>query len=139
VRQFPYVGLPVFMNSRYCAVPRRWVERQFSAYMWNFEAARGQLGWRQRGNQCEHFALRAALEVVDLFRQMPDDQVPADAESIAVAAVKYQRGAGTREAIWHEVNLWMHGAEWFPWEPQTRRYFEFTAAEIPTVHQALIP
>lgn len=134
-----FAGPVMLMNDRYCAVPRAWVEQQFSSYMWNFEQARGQLGYKKRGNQCEHYALRAALEVVDLFRQMPDDQVPAEAESIAIAAVKYLRGAGTPASTWHEINLWFHEGQWFPWEPQQRRYLTFTAAEAPTVHQPIVP
>lgn len=133
--QFPGAWNPAVMNSRYCAATRGWVEKQFTGYIWNFEVARGQLAYKARGNQCEHYALRAALEAVDLFRQMPDDQVPAGAESLAVAAVKYNR-AGVLG--WHEVNLWYHGGVWFPWEPQQRRYFEFTESERFSVQQAII-
>jgi hypothetical protein len=134
-----FLGPVVLMNDRYCAVPRAWVERQFSKYIWAFEQSRGQLVYRKRGNQCEHYALRAALEVVDLFRLMPDDQVPADAESIAVAAIKYLKGAGTPAATWHEINLWFHEGRWFPWEPQQRLYLTFTDAELVTVQQPIIP
>lgn len=137
--QYPAAWNPIVMNAHYCAVTRPWVEKQFTGYIWNFEQARGQLVYRKRGNQCEHYALRAALEAVDLFRQMPDDQVPAEAESLAVAAIKYQRGAGTSEAVWHEIKLWFHAGVWFPWEPQMRRYIEFTESERLTVQQAIIP
>lgn len=137
--QFPLAGYPAIMNTRYVAVTRDWVAKQFTGYIWRFEQARGQLTYSNRGNQCEHYALRAALEVVDLLRQMPDDQVPADVESIAVAAVKYQQNAGTPLAVWHEVNLWYFAGQWFPWEPQRRAFFTFTEAERLTVQQAIIP
>lgn len=141
LRQFPMGNFqgPCVMNARYVVADRQWVEKMFTGYMWNFEKARGQLEWRKRGNQCEHFALRAALEAVDLLRLMPAASVPVEVESLAVAACKYQRGAGTAQAEWHEVNLWFHSGAWYPWEPQTRRYFEFTDAEIKTVHQLIIP
>lgn len=137
--QFPAAWNPIVMNAHYCAVPRSWVENVFRPYIWDFQQARGQLTYRKRGNQCEHYALRAALEAVDLFRLMPDDQVPPEAESLAVSAVKYLRGAGTSEAVWHEADLWFHEGIWFPWEPQLRSYFEFTEAERLTVQQAIIP
>jgi hypothetical protein len=137
--QFPAVGFPVIMNTRYVAVSRDWVSQRFTAYIWAFEQARGQLTYSKRGNQCEHYALRAALEVVDLLRQMPADQVPADVESIAVAAVKYEQNAGTPMAVWHEVVLWFFAGQWFPWEPQRRAFFTFTEAERLTVQQAIIP
>jgi hypothetical protein len=134
--QFPAAWSPIVFNSKYCAVTRSWVEKQFTAYIWSFETARSQITYRKRGNQCEHFALRAALEVVDLFSKMPEDQVPADAESVAIVATKYLRADGRG---WHEVNLWFHGGVWFPWEPQTRRYFDFTEAERLSVQQPIIP
>jgi hypothetical protein len=139
VAQFPAAYGPAILNGRYCAVTREWVEKRFSGYIWNFQIARGQIAWKSRGNQCEHFALRAALEVVDLFRQMPDGSVPAEAESIAVAAVKYMKGAGTPAAVGHEVNLWFFEGAWHAWEPQTRTFFDFTDAERVTVQQAIIP
>lgn len=138
-RQFPATSNVVIMNNRYCAATRGWVEKQFAGYLWNFQVARGQLVWRKRGNQCEHFALHAALEVVDLFRQMPDSAVPLEAESIGIAAVKYLRQAGTPAAGWHEVNTWFLGGVWCAWEPQTRRFFDFTEAERLTVQQPIIP
>lgn len=138
-RQFPNASPAAIMNSRYCAATRAWVDARFSNYFWNFEIARGQLEYRKRGNQCEHYALRAALEAVDLFRQMPDDAVPADAESIAIAAVKYSQQAGTPAAGWHEVNTWFLGGVWCAWEPQTRKFFDFTEAERLTVTQPIIP
>lgn len=134
--QFPYALAPAIMNARYCAATRAWVEQRFSNYFWNFEIARGQLTYKTRGNQCEHYALRAALEVVDLFRQMQDADVPADAESMAIAAVKYLRSDGLG---WHEVNLWFLDGTWCAWEPQQRAFFTFTEAERLTVQQAIIP
>lgn len=137
--QFPAAGSPIIMNNRYCAATRAWVEQRFSNYFWNFEIARGQLTYKTRGNQCEHYALRAALEVVDLLRQMQDSQIPEDAESLAVACCKFLKGAGTDAAAWHEVNLWFFEGAWFPWEPQLRAFFEFTEAERLSVQQVLIP
>jgi hypothetical protein len=136
--QFPcsYIQGPIFMNDRYCAVTRKWVEGPFSTYLWEFEIARGQITWLKRANQCEHFALRAALEAIDLFRQMPDDQVPSEAESLAVAACKYLRSDGKG---WHEVNLWILDGSWSAWEPQQRAFFTFTEAERLTVQQIILP
>lgn len=140
-RQFPnwYVQGPCVMNNGYVAASRSWVDARFSTYIWQFQQARGQLVWNKRGNQCEHFALRAALEAVDLLHQMPEGSVPADAESLAIACCKYQRGAGTASPVWHEVNLWLHDGTWNPWEPQTRTYFQFTEAERLTAQQFIIP
>lgn len=139
--QFPLWSVqgPCVMNGTYVAATRSWVERQFAGYIWRFEQARGRLVWKKRANQCEHFALRAALEAVDLLAAMPEGSVPAEAESLAVACCKFQQGAGTPRAVWHEVNLWFHDGAWCPWEPQTRRYFTFTEAERATVQQILLP
>ncbi|MBX3736704.1 MAG: hypothetical protein KF715_08450 [Candidatus Didemnitutus sp.] len=139
--QFPSWAVqgPCVMNGVYVATSRSWVEKQFADYLWDFQQARGQQTWQKRGNQCEHFALRAALEVVNLLAQMPDGSVPPEVESIAIAACKYYKGAGTPAAVWHEVNLWFHDGAWHAWEPQTRRYFEFTPAELNTVQQIIIP
>ena len=133
-----FAGPAIFLNDVYCATTRAWVEKQFTGYIWNFQQARGQLVYRKRANQCEHYALRAALEVTDLFRQMPDASVPAEAESMAVACVKYQKGAATPAAVWHEVNLWFLEGSWWEWEPQTRKFFTFTEAERLTAQQFLI-
>lgn len=130
---------PCVMNNVYAGVSRAWVERQFACYLWEFETRRRQRTWQKRGNQCEHFALRAALEVVNLLAQMSDGEVPAGVESVAIAACKYLQHAGTPHAGWHEVNLWMHDGVWCPWEPQTHRYFAFTEAERATVQQLIIP
>lgn len=124
------------MNGSYCATTRAWVAGPFAKYFFDYLAARGDLKWRARGNQCEHFALRAALEAVHLFSQMDDPKIPAGAESLAVAAVKYRR-ADT--GAWHEVNLWLIEGAWVPWEPQTMSFFEFTEAERLSVQQPIIP
>lgn len=136
VAQFPLAGAPAIMNDAYCAVTRPWVEKPFSRYFFNLLAARDDLKWRKRGNQCEHFALRAALEAVELFSHMDDPEIPAEAESVGVAAVKYLRADG---AGWHEVNLWYLDGVWVPWEPQTMDFFTFTPNEALTVQQPIIP
>jgi hypothetical protein len=137
-RQFPsaFVDGPAFMNSVYCAVTRDWVENHFATYYFQYLAARGQKTYAKRGNQCEHFALHAALEAVDLFRQSTDPEIPADAESVAVAWAKYFRADGLG---WHEVNLWFLDGVWTPWEPQQMSFFTFTASEIQTTQQIGIP
>ena len=134
--QFPSAGGADFMNAAYCAATRGWVGGPFSKYFFDYLVARGDLKWKKRGNQCEHFALRAALEAVALFSHTEDPRIPAEAESLAVAACKYWRADG-RGA--HEVNLWCIDGAWLPWEPQTGAFFEFTPAEAGTVQRVIIP
>lgn len=137
-RQFPAYASqgPAFMNGFYCEVTRDWVAGPFATYYRDYLKARGQNVYATRGNQCEHFALRAALEAVDMFRQSTDPEIPADAESIAVAWAKYLRADGRG---WHEVNLWYVGSVWQPWEPQTQEFFTFQQSEINTVMQIAVP
>lgn len=137
-RQFPLWAVqgPCLMNSTYVVASRAWVQSKFSNYMWNFQIARDQLEWKKRGNQCEHFALRAALEAVELLHWMPDADVPPEVESLAICCCKYLRSDGRG---WHEVNLWFHDDVWNPWEPQTRSYFDFTPSEVNTAQQFIIP
>lgn len=136
--QFPKIQTiyePLFLNATYCSVTRDWVNGPFSKYFFDYLAARGDLKWRKRGNQCEHFALRAALEAVYLFGQSTDSEIPSEAESIAVAAVAYRR----RDGVMHEVNLWYIGGIWQPWEPQTMSFFDFTESECFSVEKPLVP
>ncbi len=134
--QFPLTQLGSDpMNDRYCAATRGWVGGPFSKYFGEYLTARGDLKWRKRGNQCEHFALRAALEAVQLFSQADDPNIPAEAESLAVAACKYKSDT----LGWHEVNLWFLDEMWVPWEPQTRAFFEFSEVERFTVQKPIIP
>jgi hypothetical protein len=135
VQQFPAAYCQP-MNLHYCATTRAWVDGPFGKYFFDYLAARNDRTWRKRGNQCEHFALRAALEAVHLFSQMEDPQIPPEAESLAVAAVAYQRADG---AGWHEVNLWYLDELWVPWEPQTMSFFKFTESERLTVTMPIIP
>ena len=123
------------MNATYCAATRGWVGGAFGKYFFDYLAARGDLKWRKRGNQCEHFALRAALEAVHLFSQADDPRIPAEAESLAVAACKYRSDT----LGWHEVNLWWIDGVWMPWEPQKMAFFEMSAAERQTVQQIVVP
>jgi hypothetical protein len=122
-------------NARYLAITRAWVE-QFAPYYRAYLAARGQTVYAVRGNQCEHYAIRAAMEAVDLFRQSTDTEIPADVESIAVAWAKYFRSDGRG---WHEVDLWLLDGLWTPWEPQTQTFFAFTPAEITSVSKPFVP
>jgi hypothetical protein len=133
--QFPAAWSPVWLNSHYCAATRGWVAGPFAKYFWEYLAARGDLKYRKRGNQCEHYALRAALEAVKLFADADDPKIPEEAESLAVAACEYVRADGTGK---HEVNLWFVDGGWLPWEPQTRAFFEFTEAERLTVAKPII-
>lgn len=135
VAQFPAAASPSVMNEKYCATTKEWVQETFATYVWNVEVARGQLKYKKRGNQCEHYSLRAALEVIDLFSQMPEEAVPAEAESLAIACCMYRR---TDNQKLHEVNLWYIGGVWLPWEPQTRTFFDFTEEERLSVKQAII-
>lgn len=134
--QFPAAWNPAIMNGSYCAATHAWVSGPFSKYFFDYLAARDVLKWKKRGNQCEHFALRAALEAVYLFGQSEDPAIPAEAESIGVAACKYQRADGRG---WHEVNIWFIDGVWMPWEPQSFEFFTFASSEIPTVQQVIIP
>ena len=137
-RQFPrsyFVQGPAIMNGSYCAVTRRWVDGPFTRYYFDYLAARDQRKYSTRGNQCEHYAIRAALEAVELFRQAMDGEIPEEAESIGVAWFKYAKGGN----LWHEANLWFLDGEWVPWEPQTLSFFTLTAAEHATVQQIAIP
>lgn len=133
-----WLGVPLFFNQTYCAVTKEWVEDEFAPYFVKVLAARKQITWQRRGNQCEHFALRAGLEAVDLFSQMPEADVPAEVESVAVAAIMYQSRAGTPTAVMHEVSLWFIGGFWREWEPQTRRWLNFTTAERQTAQRPII-
>ncbi|MBI5770901.1 MAG: hypothetical protein HZA93_24195 [Verrucomicrobia bacterium] len=134
--QFPATAwpAPVVANNVYCAPTRAWVERDFATYYFRLLAARDDLRWAKRGNQCEHFAFRALLEAVDLFGKMEATGIPAEAESLAVAAIKYHRADGP----WHEINLWYVDGQWEPWEPQTQRFVALTLGEIATVQQAVL-
>lgn len=134
--QFPFAGMVTIMNDRYCAVTRAWVDGPFAKYFFDYLAARNDLAYRPRGNQCEHFALRAALEAVQLFSLDQSPQIPVDAESIAVAACAYKRADGAGE---HEVNLWFVDGVWAPWEPQQRRFFAFAESERLTTCQIIVP
>lgn len=133
-----WMGVPLFLNSTYCAVTKEWVEDRFAPYILRYQQARGQVTYKRRGNQCEHYAIRAALEAVDLLRQMPDDAVPAEAESMAVATVIYTQGAGTPAAVLHMINLWFVGGFWREWEPQTTSWISFTPAERQSVQSPII-
>jgi hypothetical protein len=132
--QFPNHWPIVALNESYCTVTRAWVDGPFSRYFFDYLAARGVLKWKKRANQCEHFALRAALEAVYLFGQSDDPEIPSEAESIAVAAVKYRRD----DHVWHEVNTWFLDGVWVPWEPQAMAFFQFSEAERITVCQPII-
>ncbi len=134
--QFPRAWNPAVMNVLYCATTREWIDGPFAKYFRDYLTARGDLVWKTRGNQCEHFALRAALEAVHLFSHMEDPQIPAEAESLAVMACKYFRSDGKG---WHEANLWLLAGIWEPWEPQTQTFFTFTPDERNTVQQLLLP
>jgi hypothetical protein len=135
VKQFPYAWNVTLFNNVYCVASREWVDGPFAAYFFDYLAARDDLKYRSRGNQCEHFALRALLEAVDLFSKTDDSEIPAEAESIAIAAASYTRADGAGR---HEVNLWYLDGKWVPWEPQQRRFFTFTEAECLSVTQAIL-
>lgn len=139
-RDFPgcWLGAPLFLNKTYCAVTKEWVEEQFAPYLYKVQKARQQLPYRRRGNQCEHFAIRAAMEAVDLFRAMDDDSVPDGAESIAIAAIIYESRSGTPQAGQHMVNVWYIGGFWREWEPQTRTWFRMTEAERGTAKSPIV-
>ena len=124
----------LLLNGTYCAVTRAWVEGPFAKYFSDYLRARDDLQWRVRGNQCEHFALRALLEAVYLFGHDVQAGVPAEAESIAVAAVSYHRDSGGG----HEVNVWLIDGEWLAWEPQTQKFFEFSPTERASVKNAIL-
>lgn len=134
--EFPGTAFPgpAIMNDVYCAATRGWVEGPFAKYFSEYLFARDDLRWRKRGNQCEHFALRAMLEAVYLFGHDERPEVPAKAESLAVAAIKYRQDSG----VWHEINLWLIDGEWLPWEPQTQKFLTLSAAERATVQQAIL-
>lgn len=132
-KQFPgwLVDGPAIYNAWYCAPTRAWVDGPFAKYFFDYLNARDQRAYAKRGNQCEHFALRAALEAVDLFRRSRDAEIPAQAESLGVAWCKYRRADGA----WHEVNLWLLDGVWQPWEPQLMRFFTLNFEEVATVQQ----
>lgn len=136
VKQFPGAWNVNLLNNVYCVTTRMWVDGPFAKYFFDYLAARDDLKYRVRGNQCEHFALRALLEAVDLFSKSDDPEIPAEAESIAICAVTYTRSDNQAR---HEVNLWYLGGEWVPWEPQKCSFFTFTEAERLTVSQPIIP
>ena len=136
--QFPMASWPnpIIMNEAYCAMSEDSIVKQFASYMWAFQAARGNLTYQRRGNQCEHYALRAALEIVDLFRQMNDTEIPPEAESIAIAACSFDRAEGKGR---HEANLWLIAGVWRSWEPQTREFFTFAETERLSVAEVIVP
>lgn len=138
VRDFPSCYGALFLNQTYCAVTKEWVDDHFAPYLFKVEKARGQRTYKRRGNQCEHFAMRAAMEAVDLFRAMADDSIPAAVESLSVGTVIYQRGAGTPAAFTHMVNVWRIGGFWREWEPQTRSWFQMTDAERKTAINPIV-
>lgn len=140
LRDFPgcWQGVAMFLNKTYCAVTKEWVEDRFSPYFLKYQQARKQIVYRFRGNQCEHYAIRAGMEAVDLFSQMPDAGIPPEAESLAVGAIMYLRGAGTAASGMHEVNIWYIGGFWREWEPQTRSWLRFTEAERQTARLPII-
>lgn len=137
-RDFPSGHSPEFLNNNYCAVTKEWVEDRFAPYIFLVEKARGQQKYQRRGNQCEHFAIRAAMEAVNLFRIMADDSTPAEVESIAVSVIKYLRGAGTSAAFMHMVDAWYINGYWREWEPQSRTWFTMTDAERKTARPLMI-
>lgn len=138
-RDFPrYENAPLFLNATYCAVTKEWVDDLFGPYLYKVQKARGNVTYKRRGNQCEHFAIRAAMEAVDLFRAMADDSIPVAAESLAVATIIYQSRAGTPHAMKHMVNVWYIGGFWREWEPQTRSWFQMTDAERKTAMNPIV-
>jgi hypothetical protein len=121
-------------NSEYHLVTRDWVEKGFAPWFWEYLRARDLAEWVSRGNQCEHFAMRALLELVTLFCQAADREIDADVESVAAAWVEYIRDDGRK----HAVLVIRVETGWEPWEPQTQQFFKFSAGEQKTVKKPFV-
>ncbi len=121
-------------SDRYHAVTREWVERRFAPWFWDYLRARDLHTWTLRGNQCEHFAMRALVELVTLFHQTRDARIDAGAESVAAAWVRYRRDDG----LWHAVVAIRVETGWELWEPQTQQFFTPSAAECASVTRPFV-
>lgn len=121
-------------NRRFHTVTRDWVTRKFGPWYWEYLRARGLHTWTLRGNQCEHFAMRALLELVTLFHQARDAEIDPTVESLAAAWVKYIRADG----VAHAVLTIRVEAGWELWEPQTQQFFTPTAGERATVTKPFV-
>lgn len=125
-------ALAMICNLTYAAVTRQWVEDKFAPHFRAYLLSRGLLGYRVRGNQCEHFAMQALCEAVNCYRatDLPDGS-PESIAACWIAFVQHDGGG-------HAIIAWLLDGRWEGWEPQTQKWRPLTATELRTVHHPFV-
>ncbi|WP_221029934.1 hypothetical protein [Actomonas aquatica] len=118
---------PPFMgNKTYHCVTVEWVDRVFAPYLKELQWSLNKDTWRQRGNQCEHFAMRTVMAAVDCLDVAAQQDESITAESIAIGLLPYTQD---RNGSGHAIVTWFIGGEFSEWEPQTQRWVTLSPAE----------
>ena len=136
LKRYPEViySAPPLTNIEYHCVTREWVDNVFAPYFRDLLFALNKATWRKRGNQCEHFAIRAVLAAVDCFDATAQNRANITAESVSVAWIAFAQDTG----VVHAIVSWFIDGQWTEWEPQNQQWLTLSAAELKTVHHPFL-